>query len=282
MTRIIPFDAIVSAVAELCGQAAIELPADVEAALEDRARRETSPTAREFFRQYLENARIARREQLPLCQDTGFAVFFVEMGDEVKLDHGLIYEAINAGVRQGYKQYYLRKSIDAEPIFHRVNTTDNTPAIINLEIVPGDRLHITLAPKGGGSENMSALKMLRPADGRNGVVEFVVDAVTRAGGNPCPPTVVGVGVGGTIEKTTLLAKKALLRQVGQPHADPDYAALEQEILERINASGVGAQGLGGSITALAVHIEFVPCHLASLPVAVALNCHAARHAEVVL
>ncbi len=282
MSKIIPFDTIVAAVAELCGKAAIELPADVEAALSASAERETSPTAREFFRQYLENARIASDSRMPLCQDTGFAVFFVEMGDEVRLDHGLIYEAINAGVRQGYKQYYLRKSIDSEPIFHRVNTTDNTPAIVNLEIVPGNQLRLILAPKGGGSENMSALKMLRPADGRRGVIDFVVDSVTRAGGNPCPPTVVGVGVGGTIEKTTLLAKKALLRPLGQPNPNPDYAELEREILARLNASGVGAQGLGGDVTALAVHIEYFPCHLASLPVAVALNCHAARHAEVTL
>ncbi len=282
MEKIIKFDDIAAAVETLCGKAAIELPQDVLQKIAACAKQETSETGREFFRQYLQNAEIAREENLPLCQDTGFAVFFIEMGDQVRLDHGLIYDAVNEGVRRGYKKYYLRKSIDADPIFNRVNTGDNTPAVIHLEITSGDSLRIILAPKGGGSENMSAVKMLKPSDGRQGVVDFVVNAVTGAGGNPCPPTVVGVGVGGTVEKAAYMAKKALLREIGKPNANSDYAELEKEILQKINASGVGPQGLGGTVTAMAVHIDYFPCHLASLPVAVNLNCHAARHAEVIL
>ena len=282
MSRMISFDEIVAATAELCRKAATELPDDVLAALKDCAARETGATGKEFFRQYLENAQIARETAMPLCQDTGFAVYFVEYGEEIRLDRGTIYEALDAGTKKGYLDHFLRKSIDADPLFHRVNTGTNTPAIVHLEIVKGDKLHITLAPKGGGSENMSQLKMLKPADGRQGVVDFVVSSVVNAGGNPCPPTIVGVGIGGTAEKAMLLAKKALLRPLGKPNADPDYAALEKEILERINREGHGPQGLGGSITSLAVHIDAFACHLASLPVAVNLNCHAARHAEVTL
>jgi len=217
-----------------------------------------------------------------LCQDTGFAVFFIEIGSEVMIDHGTVAEAVNAGVREGYKKFFLRKSIVADPLFDRKNTFDNTPAVIHLSQVPGDKLHIVLAPKGGGSENMSALKMLKPSEGRQGVVDFVVNAVVSAGGNPCPPTIVGVGIGGTMEYAAYMAKKALLRKTGEASPDPRYADLEAEILAKINASGVGPQGLGGNTTALAVHIEFHPCHLASMPVAVNLNCHAARHAEVTL
>ena len=282
MDRIIKFEEIAEAVCAMCGKATMELPPDVLRSLRDNSAKETSPTGREFFRQYLQNAEIALEERIPLCQDTGFAVFFIEMGDQVKLDHGLIYDAVNEGVRRGYKKFYLRKSIDADPLFNRKNTTDNTPAVIHLELVPGDKLHIVFAPKGGGSENMGAVKMLKPADGRSGVVDFVVDTVVRAGGNPCPPTIVGVGIGGTMEKAAFLAKKALLREVGVSNPDPDYAALEAEILAKINASGVGPQGLGGDITSLAVNIETFPCHLASLPVAVNLNCHAARHTEITL
>jgi len=282
MARILSFDAIVAAMAELCRKAATELPDDVLACLKACAARETNENGKEFFRQYLENAQIARETAMPLCQDTGFAVYFVEYGEELQLDHGTIYEAIDAGTEKGYRENFLRKSIDADPLFHRVNTGTNTPAIVHLEIVKGDQLHITLAPKGGGSENMSQLKMLKPADGRQGVVDFVVSSVVNAGGNPCPPTIVGVGIGGTAEKAMYLAKKALLRPLGQRHADPDYAQLEAEILERINCEGSGPQGLGGCVTSLAVHINAFPCHLASLPVAVNLNCHAARHAEVTL
>ena len=282
MERVIAFDTIVDATAELCRRAATELPEDVLEALKRGAARETGEIGKEFFRQYLENAAVARETRLPLCQDTGFAVYFVEYGDGIRLDRGTIYEALDAGTGKGYRENFLRKSIDADPLFNRVNTTTNTPAIVHLEIVRGDKLRIVLAPKGGGSENMSRLKMLKPSDGREGVADFVVSSVVEAGGNPCPPTVVGVGIGGTAEVAMLLAKKALLRPLGEPNADPDYAALEKEILTRINASGCGPQGLGGSITSLAVHINAHACHLASLPVAVNLNCHAARHAEVTL
>ncbi len=280
--RVISFDAVKDAVCEMCGKAACDLPPDVLKALQDSREKETGELGREFFDQYLANAHIAETERLPLCQDTGFAVFFIEMGADCTLDHGTVSEAVNAGVREGYKKFYLRKSIVADPLFDRKNTFDNTPAVIHLSQVAGDQLHITLAPKGGGSENMSALRMLKPSAGRAGVVDFVVNSVISAGGNPCPPTIVGVGIGGTMEYAAYLAKKALLRKVGEPSCDPRYAELEAEILAKINASGVGPQGLGGAITSLAVHIEFHPCHLASMPVAVNLNCHAARHAEVVL
>ncbi len=280
--RIVEFDRIKEAVCAMCGQAACDLPDDVLEALKNARQKEHSELGREFFDQYLQNSEIARKERLPLCQDTGFAVFFIKMGSEVMIDHGTVSEAVNAGVREGYKKFFLRKSIVADPLFERKNTFDNTPAVIHLEQVPGDKLHITLAPKGGGSENMSALRMLKPSEGRQGVVDFVVNAVTSAGGNPCPPTIVGVGIGGTMEYAAYMAKKALLRKAGEHSSDDRYAQLEAEILEKINASGVGPQGLGGEITALAVNIEFHPCHLASMPVAVNLNCHAARHAEVEL
>ena len=280
--KIITFEKIKDAVCEMCGKAACDLPQDVLEAIKNAGEKETSALGKDFFEQYLKNSDIARTERLPLCQDTGFAVFFIRAGVETAIDHGTISEAVNAGVREGYKKFFLRKSIVADPLFDRKNTFDNTPAIIHLEQVPGDQLHIILAPKGGGSENMNALKMLKPAEGRAGVVDFVVNAVVNAGGNPCPPTIVGVGIGGTMEYAAYMAKKALLRPVGKNSDDPRYAELEAEILEKINASGVGPQGLGGDTTALAVNIEFHPCHLASLPVAVNLNCHAARHAEVIL
>ena len=280
--RTISFEKVVSEVRAMCGKAACLLPPDVLDALKNGSLAETSELGKAFFQQYLENADIAAKENMPLCQDTGYAVYFVEMGTGVTLDRGTVEEALTEGTRQGYKDFYLRKSIVADPLFDRKNTTSNTPCIVHLKSVPGDKLKITLAPKGGGSENMSALKMLKPSQGRAGIVDFVVNSVVSAGGNPCPPTVVGVGIGGTMEYAAFLAKKALLRQVGTPSPDPRYAELEAEILEKINASGVGPQGLGGDITSLSCHIEFFPCHLASLPVAVNLNCHAARHSEVVL
>ena len=280
--RIIRFEEIAEAVAALCGKAACRLPEDVLAGLKHAASRETGELGREFFRQYLENAAIAAQEALPLCQDTGFAVYFVEYGDRVRLDHGTIYEAIAAGTAAAYRAPYLRKSIVDDPLFDRRNTGDNTPPVIHLELIPGENVRIILAPKGGGSENMSAVRMLKPSDGRAGVVDFAVETLRKAGGNPCPPTVVGMGIGGTFEKAAFLAKKALLRKLGEPNPNPRYAELEREILEKINATGVGPQGLGGTITSLAVHIEYYPCHIASLPVAINLNCHAARHAEVTL
>lgn len=278
LMRVVPFADVVEAVRLCCLAAATRLPDDVLAALRQARETETREPARELLRQCLENAEIARSENMPICQDTGFAVFFVEMGSMLKIEGGTVYEAIAEGTRRGYRDGFLRKSIVSDPLFKRRNTQDNTPPIIHLTLVPGDKLNVILAPKGGGSENMSALKMLKPSDGRAGVVEFVVRTVVDAGGNPCPPTIVGVGIGGTFEKAAFLAKKALLRTVGSVNSDPEYAELEKEILDKINASQVGAQGLGGDITALAVHIENFPCHIASLPVAVNLNCHAARHA----
>ena len=280
--RTVSFEAVAQAVADLCGKAACDLPQDVLDRLRQMEARETSELGRDFFAQYFENARIAREERMALCQDTGFAVCFVELGDRVHFDRGTIYEAVSEGVARGYREHFLRKSIVNDPLFDRKNTQDNTPPVIHLELVPGEKLHITLAPKGGGSENMSAIRMLKPSDGRQGVVDFAVETLRRAGGNPCPPTVVGMGIGGTFEKAAFLAKKALLRKIGEPNPDPRYAELEAEILEKINATGVGPQGLGGSVTSLAVHIEFFPCHIASLPVAINVNCHAARHAEVEL
>jgi len=278
--RTIERSTLVDAVAALCLKAAYDLPADALAALERGLERESTARGQSFIRQCIENAAIASRERVPICQDTGFAVFFVRLGEDVRVA-GLA-EAIAEGTARGYQEGYLRKSIVADPLFERRNTGDNTPPVIHVELVPGDKLHILLAPKGGGSENMSALKMLPPSAGRQGVVDFVVDTVVKAGGNPCPPTVVGVGLGGTFEKVACLAKKALCRRIGEPNPNPAYAELEREILGKLNASGVGPQGLGGDVTSLAVHVEQHPCHIASLPVAVNLNCHAARHAEVEL
>lgn len=277
--RSIPFNKVVDEVAAICLKAAYDLPPDVLDSIKESLAHEDSDRAREFLRQYLSNADIACRERVPLCQDTGFAVYFVEMGEMCRIEGGSIYEAIEAGTAKGYEEGYLRKSIVADPIFGRKNTGDNTPPVIHLCLVEGSGLKVTIAPKGGGSENMSQLKMLKPSDGRSGVVKTVVDAVVNAGGNPCPPTVVGVGIGGTFEKAAFLAKKALLRKIGSVNPDENYAALEKEIFEKINNSDVGPQGLGGKTTALAVHIEHFPCHIASLPVAVNMNCHAARHAE---
>ena len=277
--KIIQYAEIVDAVAALCLKAAYDLPEDVLEVIADSLEKETSARGKSFIQQYIENAAIARRERMPICQDTGFAVYFVKLGEEVKIEGGSLNDAITEGTARGYREGYLRCSIVNDPLFKRKNTGDNTPPVIHVELVPGDKLSVTLAPKGGGSENMSALKMFAPSAGKNGVIDFVVNTVVNAGGNPCPPTLVGVGIGGTFEKVAYLAKKALLRKIGEHNADPEYAKLETEILEKINASGVGPQGLGGNITAFAVHVEYFPCHIASLPVAVNLNCHAARHAE---
>jgi fumarate hydratase subunit alpha len=277
--RKIPFEQVVNEVAAICLKAAYDLPKDVLKRIMECLEQENSERAKEFLRQYLQNSDIASKERVPLCQDTGFAVYFVEIGEMFNIEGGSIYEAIEAGTAKGYKEGYLRKSIVSDPIFGRKNTGDNTPPVIHLKIVDGSSLKVILAPKGGGSENMSQVIMLKPSDGRYGVIQAVVNAVVNAGGNPCPPTIVGVGVGGTFEKAAFLAKYALLREVGSINENENYAAMEKEILEKINASNVGPQGLGGKTTALAVHIEHFPCHIASLPVAVNLNCHAARHAE---
>ncbi len=273
---------IVETVAGMCEEANIYLGEDVSGALKRSLEVEESPTGKEVLKQLIENLEIAKNEQIPICQDTGFAVFFVELGQEVHLVGGTLEEAINAGVRKGYTDGYLRKSIVKDPLFDRTNTGDNTPAVIYTDIVPGDKVKISFAPKGGGSENMSAIKMLKPADGEEGLVDFVVNQVKTAGPNPCPPIVVGVGIGGTFDRVAVLAKKALFRPVGQPHPDSKYAGLEQKILDKINNLGVGPQGFGGRVSALAVHIETYPSHIASMAAAVNINCHASRHVERVV
>ena len=279
MSRI-HYNDIVDKVRELCVEANYSLSKDVMAAYEKALETEKSPLGQEVLSQIMENARIADKEGMPLCQDTGLAVFFVEVGQDVSIVGGLLNHAINEGVRQGYHAGYLRKSVVQDPIFERRNTSDNTPAIIHTEIVAGDRLKIMLDIAGGGCENMAALKMLRPADGLEGVKHFVVETVRNAGANPCPPVVVGVGIGGDFEKVAMLAKKALLRPVGQPNPKLEVAALEEDLLKRVNQLGIGPVGLGGVVTAFAVHIEIHPCHIASLPVAVNLGCHSSRHKSI--
>jgi len=274
--RDVHVDQIIDTVAELCIAANYELDDDVVESFRRFREKEESPTGRAILDQLIENAAIAREGQFPMCQDTGFAVLFVEIGQEVHIVGGDLWSALNEGVRKGYGQGYLRKSIVADPL-RRVNTKDNTPPVVWTEVVPGDKITITVAPKGGGSENMSEVRMLRPADGVEGVKNFVVDRVSRSGGNPCPPVIVGVGIGGTFEKCAWLAKKALLRPIGHRHPDPYYAEMEVELLERINKLGIGPQGLGGRTTALDVHVEVYPCHIASLPAAVNMQCHASRH-----
>jgi len=280
--REIHVEHITATVARLCMEANYDLPEDVLDSLRAARQAEVSPVGRELLDRILENADIARLERMPLCQDTGLTVVFLRVGQDVHIVGGALTDAINEGVRRGYIDGYLRKSVVAQPFSQRVNTKDNTPAVIHTDIVPGDTLHIMVVPKGGGSENMSFLGMLKPADGRQGVIDFVVNSVDKAGANPCPPIIVGVGIGGTIDQTTLLAKRALLRRVGQPSTDPEVASLEQEILQRVNGLGIGPQGFGGLTTALAVHAETFPCHIASMPVVVNIQCHSARHKEAVL
>ncbi len=279
--REISTETVIEAVRTLSMDAATDLGEDVLAAVAKAKTVEESPVGRDILEQIEKNAQIARDEKAPMCQDTGYAVLFVDIGQDVHIDGGDFYEAINEGVRRGYKDGYLRKSVLSDPI-ERKNTGDNTPAIIHITIVPGDKLKIIIAPKGGGSENMSEVKMLKPSDGIEGVKEFVVDRVLRSGGKPCPPVIIGVGIGGTFEKCAMIAKQALLREVGTRHENKFYADLELELLEKINKLGVGPQGLGGTTTALDVHVEVHPCHIASLPVAVNTQCHAARHKEVIL
>lgn len=277
--RKVSAEEITKTVRALCISAACDLEPDVVAAVKAAAGREESPLGKEVLEQIINNFELAGREHLPMCQDTGIAVFFVEIGREVQLESSL-ENAINEGVRQGYKDGYLRKSV-CHPL-KRTNTGDNTPAIVHTTIVEGDHIKIKIAPKGAGSENMSRLKMLKPAEGVEGIKSFVIETVAVGGGNPCPPIVVGVGVGGSFDKSALLAKKALLRPVGTPNPDSDLNALEKELLDSINALGIGPMGFGGTTTALAVHIETYPCHIASLPVAVNIQCHADRHKEAVI
>lgn len=278
MVREISAEQITEAVARMCIRANTVLPEDVKAAIAAARQTEDWPVAHTVLEHIMENHSI--EDGTPICQDTGMACVFLEIGQDVHIC-GDLCGAVDEGVRRGYSEGYLRKSVVADPI-HRVNTGDNTPAMLYTELVPGDRVKITVAPKGFGSENMSRIAMLKPSDGIKGVRDFIVDTVVQAGPNPCPPIVVGVGLGGTFDKCALLAKKALLREIGQNNADPYYSSLERELLERINALGIGPQGLGGRTTALAVHVETLPTHIAGLPCAVNINCHVSRHVTEVL
>ena len=279
--RSIHVNTVTEAVADLCVKANYELNTDIRQALEKALAQEKSETGKSILESLIENARIAREESLAICQDTGMAVIFVEVGQNLSIEGGSLEEAIQEGVRLGYKKGYLRNSVVADPLL-RKNTGDNTPAVIHWSLTPRDRLVIEVAPKGFGSENMSALKMLKPSDGEEGVKAFVVDTVSRAGANPCPPIVVGVGLGGTMEKAALLAKKALMRPLDKPNETPHLARIEEELLERINRLGVGPAGLGGRTTALGVNVESFPTHIAGLPVAVNISCHVTRHRSVSL
>jgi fumarate hydratase subunit alpha len=267
---------IIGLVARLCQDANYYLRADLLASLTRAVEREESPVGVECLQGIIKNAAIARKERIPICQDTGMAVVFIEYGQEVTVTGGDFTQAVNEGVRQGYREGYLRKSVVSDPL-NRSNTGDNTPAVIHTTIVPGDQLKITVAPKGFGSENMSRMAMLTPALGLAGVKQFVVETVSLAGANPCPPLVVGVGIGGTMEQAALLAKKSLLREIGTINPEPALAKLEDNLLTAVNQLGIGPQGLGGRCTALAVHIDSYPTHIAGLPVAVNLSCHVTRH-----
>jgi fumarate hydratase subunit alpha len=272
---------ITQAIARLCQEANFVLSEDVLTALKKAQKTEESPLGREVLSRLIENAQIAQKEQLPLCQDCGAAVVFLKIGQDVHIT-GDLYAAVEEGVRQGYAQGYLRKSIVKKPFSARTNTKDNTPPIVHTEIVPGERLKIAVMPKGAGAENMSKLAMLKPGDGKQGIIELVVKTVDEAGGNACPPLIIGLGIGGTAEKAMLMAKKALLRKVTKLNPDPEIAELEKEILAKVNALGIGPLGFGGRTTALAVHAEVMPTHIASLPVGVNLQCHSARHKETIL
>jgi fumarate hydratase subunit alpha len=280
--RIIQTDLIKDTVAKLCIEASYFLPEDVERALQSGLTIETSPAGRDVLKQLLLNAHIASDERCPICQDTGTAIIFLDLGQDVRIEGGDLYEAIQDGVRIGYREGYLRKSIVDPPIFQRKNTGDNTPAVIHTEIVPGEKARIRLMAKGGGSENVSALGTLTPSQGAKGVADFVVAAVEKGGSNPCPPIVVGVGIGGTADKACLLAKQALFRPLGSENPNPDFADLEKEIFTRVNNLGIGPAGFGGRVTALGVSIEYFPCHIASLPMAVSIACHADRHKEATI
>jgi fumarate hydratase subunit alpha len=273
---------VTKTVSRLFQEACYKLPNDVLAVLRQARETEESPVGREVLDRILENAELAVKERIPLCQDTGDAIVFLELGQEAHIVGGDLYTAVNEGVRQAYDEGYLRKSMVRQPFSARVNTKDNTPAIIYTDIVPGDKLKIMAMPKGGGGENMTRLAMLTPSRGRQGVIDFVANVVDEAGSNPCPPVIVGVGIGGTAEKAMMLAKKALARKIGEPSPDAEVAELEREILERVNKLGIGPMGYGGRVTALAVHIETFPTHIASMPVAVNLQCHSARHKEATL
>ena len=277
----IPTTQIIEQIRTLCMEANYRLPPDVTDRLCTACAEEPWRPAKETLERLIENMEIADRENMPVCQDTGMACVFLEIGQDLHITGGNLYEAVHEGVRQGYRDGYLRKSIVGDPL-RRVNTGDNTPAMIHADIVPGVKLTITVAPKGAGSENMSRLIMLPPSAGRQGVVDFVLETVKLAGPNPCPPIVVGVGIGGSFDLVTALAKKALLRPMDQPNPDPFYQGMERDLLTEINALGLGPQGFGGRSTALGVNIETYPTHIAALPVAVNINCHVTRHMTVTL
>ncbi len=276
--REIPYETVVETVKQMCMEANYEMGPDMYAALRTALEREESPQGKAVLEQIIENAEIAKTERVPICQDTGVAVFFVEVGEDVKIVGGSLKDAIYEGVRKGYQEGYLRKSMVQDPL-RRVNTGDNTPPIIHFDLVPGDKLRLLFAAKGGGSENMSVARLFAPAAGKEGIKKFVLEVVEKAGGNPCPPIVIGVGIGGNFEMSAILAKKALFRPIGSRHPDPFYAQMEEEILEEVNKLGIGPMGMGGRVTAFDVHIEVMPCHIASLPVAVNIQCHANRHVE---
>jgi fumarate hydratase subunit alpha len=282
MVREVDVARITEAVARLAVEACTYLGDDMVAFFEKAAEREESETGKDILFQLLENARLARTANMPLCQDTGLAVVFLEVGQDVHLVGGDLEAAVNEGVRKGYTEGYLRKSAVADPVDARVNTGDNTPAMLHTRIVPGEKIRVIVAPKGGGAENMSALAMLKPAQGRQGAIDFIVDTVSKAGPNPCPPIIVGVGLGGTFEKAAYMAKHSLLREVGSTNPDPRLAKLEDEIERRCNALGIGPAGLGGITTVIDVFVEEMPAHIASMPVAVNIQCHSARHKEAVL
>ncbi|MBQ2664418.1 MAG: fumarate hydratase [Clostridia bacterium] len=279
--RTVNSDEIVRAVRDMCIKANCHINDDVKNAIEKSVETEKSDISKGVLKNLLKNAEIAHTKEIPICQDTGMAVFFVEIGNEVTVEGDTITEAINKGVSKGYTEGYLRKSVVADPL-NRVNTKDNTPAVIHYDFVRGDKIKITIAPKGFGSENKSAVKMLNPSDGLDGVIDFVTETVRKAGANPCPPMVVGVGIGGTLDKVTELSKKALTRDLDKRNENPFYADLEERLLERVNKLGIGPQGMGGTTTALAVNIEVFPTHIAGLPVAVNISCHATRHVTEII
>ena len=282
MIRTVNTEDIVKNIKEMCIEANHYLSKDMDKALKDATASEKSELGKKILNQLQENLKIADEEMIPICQDTGMAVIFLEVGQDVHFEGMAIEDAVNEGVRQGYTEGYLRKSVVKDPLFERTNTKDNTPAIIYYDIVEGDTFHITLAPKGFGSENMSQIKMLKPSDGLQGIKDFVMKVVNDAGPNACPPMVIGVGIGGSFDKVTMLAKKAMIREIGSHHSDQRYASLEDELLQMINETGIGPAGYGGKTTALSLNIETFPTHIAGMPVAVSICCHVSRHKEVSL
>jgi fumarate hydratase subunit alpha len=280
--REIKANQIKNKVKELFLKANFYINPDLVQRLKKALEEENSPIGKYVLQMIIENNKIASKEEVPICQDTGLAVLFIELGQEVQIIDGDFTEAINQGVKEAYQEGYLRKSVVDDPVFGRKNTRTNTPAVIYTDIVPGDKIKFTVIPKGFGSENMSTLGMLKPADGPEGIVNFIVETVRKAGPNPCPPTIIGVGIGGTADKAMVIAKKAIARKIGSHNKNEKYALMEREILTKINNLGIGPAGLGGNITSLAVHIDYLPTHIAGLPVAVNVCCHAARHAEGII